>query len=69
MTTTSLHHAELLADDLNAYDGDNIWEDVIYPSAVYSEVATDAHEHGEGNVVVTVDGIVISRRGELWMVH
>ena len=47
-----------MLDALNAYRGDNIWEDVIYRHPDYDEARTAEVEHGEGNYVVTRAGVV-----------
>lgn len=49
-----------IVDQLNAYQGDNIWQDLILALAEYDETATDAMEHGQGDRFALADGTVIA---------
>ena len=53
MTTT-----DQILKQLNNYDGDNIWEDIIYNYA--DETATDAIDIGASDRFATDDGTIIA---------
>lgn len=43
MTTTNI------LDQLNSYDGDNIWQDIIYPLDSYSDELTEQIDNGQND--------------------
>jgi len=52
MTTT----AERVVDLLNAYTGDNFWQDIIVPAGV-DDMATEAADpHSQSEVAIFLDG-------------
>ena len=51
---------------LNAYDGDNIWQDVIYSLDV-DEDATDDLDEGRSDVFALTNGTVIRHDGSEWV--
>ena len=52
MSTT----AATITDTLNAYKGDNIWQDIILDLPGYDEAATDSLDEG-GNDRFIADGV------------
>ncbi|RFZ11164.1 hypothetical protein DSM43518_02004 [Mycobacterium marinum] len=65
MDTTTL-------DQLNSYQGDNIWEDVIYQLA-YSEEATNrayitADRNPSYSDMAVIDGVTYRHNGAQWAV-
>lgn len=62
MTTT-----DQILEQLNNYDGDNIWEDIIYNYA--DETATDAIDIGASDRFVTDGGAVIAydQQAGMWV--
>jgi hypothetical protein len=48
-----------ITSQLNAYDGDNIWQDVILGLDDYDESATDAIDTGQHDRFALDDGTVI----------
>ena len=44
-----------LADELRAYDGQNVWRDVILPSVYYDKTASE-HKDPSGNCIILTDG-------------
>lgn len=60
---------QTLIDTLNAYQGDNIWGDVIRPSDLYDDDATDAIDPSwSSDRLVTTDSTVIrwDAQSERW---
>lgn len=51
--------AQEIADQLNAYEGDNIWQDVICGLDIDRDAIEAADRNGDSNVVVLRNGTVI----------
>lgn len=48
--------AIVITSTLNAYDGDNIWQDLILAADWYDDAATDAIDVGTNDRLVTATG-------------
>ncbi len=61
--TTEQRRTQQIVDLLNAYKGDNIWQDVIWDLPEYDDEATsDEVDQGRNDGLVLTNGTVIAYR-------
>lgn len=56
-----------IIDQLNNYDGDNIWQDVIYHLPTDDDAIEAADPSGASNVVILTDGSEYRNNGTEWV--
>lgn len=61
--------AQSIADQLNNYDGDNLWQDVILHLDAYDAEATEAADpNAASDIVILKNGSRLEHDGNAWFV-